>query len=743
MSTENQPITVLSVYTTFAWVQPVGSGGGASLVITDARYLQKTVPDTATALETFSGGIKTNSIALVSGTELSLPASTTTAPATADPGSSRVVTSQWVRDQGYTTTSGFVTYNGAGPFTTLQTFNAGIKTNSIVPIGSTISISDCEVPSVPIPDNSSRIPNTNWVNQTIGFLYGATTPFTVQQTFQAGIKTNQIDLYSGTTLALPVSTTTTPTVPDSTTRVPTTSWVNTTITNALNATTLFAKLAGTAAFTALQTFNLGIATNSIALVSGTSLALPASTTTTPTIPNNTTLIPTTAWVNTTITNAINAISGFATYAGTTAFTALQTFNLGIATNSIALVSGTSLALPASTTTAPATADPGSSRVVTSQWVRDQGYTNAAGYVTYNGAGPFTTQQNFNAGITSTVVDPQSSLALDIANTTYSLFGGAAAVNIGKNMTSGKVNVLGTGTATFDVNGAGIRSNSIGGISTTGTQTLYSTKTDGDVNVFTLYDSGFGSSAYLNVRGLGLKVDDIVTTNTTGIQRFYLSKTAGTFLFCPNLATESISCLSTTGTATFTVRGLGGIKTNFISSLTAGENLTVTANRYMKKIKIFGTGSPVVEMPIGDSTSGNTSLSVIMNRKEVAGDANQQVYKITTPPSSTRPISQCGEIVISGMNTRSGTDVIYTSKQTINVYNPGGVLSSSTLLCQTYSSTDSAPFAIVTTISSTELRIEINTAITATGTLTQNYIVTLTMYPSVTLSANQNFIIEAI
>jgi len=61
MSTENQPITVLSVYTTFAWVQPIGSGG-SSLAITDARYLQKTVPDTATALETFDAGIKTNSI---------------------------------------------------------------------------------------------------------------------------------------------------------------------------------------------------------------------------------------------------------------------------------------------------------------------------------------------------------------------------------------------------------------------------------------------------------------------------------------------------------------------------------------------------------------------------------------------------------------------------------------------------------------------------------------------------------
>jgi hypothetical protein len=76
-----------------------------------------------------------------------------------------------------------------------------------------------------------------------------------------------------------------------------------------------------------------ILTNSIGLVSGTTLALPAASTTTPVIPDNTTLVPTTAWVNTTITNAINAITGFATYAGTTAFTALQTFNGGVTINS--------------------------------------------------------------------------------------------------------------------------------------------------------------------------------------------------------------------------------------------------------------------------------------------------------------------------------------------------------------------------------------------------------------------------
>jgi hypothetical protein len=245
-----------------------------------------------TALQTFNLGIATNSIALVSGTDLtlpttiktnnvslvsgttlSLPASTTTAPATGDPGSSRIVTSQWVRDQGYATSSAFVTYNGTSPFTTQQTFNAGIKTDSIV-------------------------------------------------------------LNAGSFLSLPVSTVPTISIGDSSSKVAYTSWVNTTITNAINAITGFATYAGTTAFTAIQTFNLGIVTNTITLLSGTSLSLPPATTTTPTVPDNTTLIPTTAWVNTTITNALATISGFATYNGTSPFTTIQTFNAGIKTNLI-------------------------------------------------------------------------------------------------------------------------------------------------------------------------------------------------------------------------------------------------------------------------------------------------------------------------------------------------------------------------------------------------------------------------
>jgi hypothetical protein len=117
------------------------------------------------------------------------------------------VTSQWVRDQGYlTATTGNVSYDGVGPFTTLQTFTSGIKTDSIV-------------------------------------------------------------LNSASFLSLPVSTVPVIDINDSSSKVAYTSWVNTKITNAINAISGFATYAGTTAFTAVQTFNLGIKTNSI--VSGT------------------------------------------------------------------------------------------------------------------------------------------------------------------------------------------------------------------------------------------------------------------------------------------------------------------------------------------------------------------------------------------------------------------------------------------------------------------------------------------
>jgi hypothetical protein len=230
--------------------------------VADEGYGKKTGTNTWSNTNTFTGTLKTDSIALDAGSTLSLPASTTTAPDTGDTGSNRVVTSQWVRDQGFTSASGYVTYNGLGPFVAVQSFSVGI-----------------ELETIKTPFSSGHLYICS--NQTAGgtITLGSTdTVITAAGTF----KTNAISLVSGTELTLP-----------------------------------------------------NIKTNAISIVSGTELTLPVATTTTPPVPDNTTKVPTTGWVTTTITNAINAISGFATYAGTTAFTALQTFNGGVTINSAA------------------------------------------------------------------------------------------------------------------------------------------------------------------------------------------------------------------------------------------------------------------------------------------------------------------------------------------------------------------------------------------------------------------------
>jgi len=52
----------------------VFSSSGLTLSQANAKFLQKTTPDIATALETFSGGIKTNLISIYTGTVLTLGA---------------------------------------------------------------------------------------------------------------------------------------------------------------------------------------------------------------------------------------------------------------------------------------------------------------------------------------------------------------------------------------------------------------------------------------------------------------------------------------------------------------------------------------------------------------------------------------------------------------------------------------------------------------------------------------------
>jgi hypothetical protein len=397
------------------------TGGGFTEAQANALYLKKKVPDTATALETFNSGIKTNSIELVSGTALALPASTTTAPATEETGSSRVVTSKWVRDQGYVTaTTGNVTYNGVGPFTTIQSFSANIKTDRVLPYqtGGNVDINSAVADTPSIPDNTARVPTTNWVNTTITNALNATTlfaklagttAFTALQTFNLGIKTNDISLVSGSTLSLPASTTTAPVGGDSSSRVVTSQWV---------VNEGYAKTTVTNIWSLLQTFSSGIKTNTITTVTG-NLSLPASTTTAPVdLNDNSTRVPTTDWIVSQAFLKASALTNYALKTVANTWDLLQTFSSGIKTNTITTVTG-NLSLPASTTVTPVDLNDNSTLVPTTAWIKSQNYTSSAGFVTYNGVGPFTTQQTFSSGVKtdSIALNVGSSLSLPASTTT--------------------------------------------------------------------------------------------------------------------------------------------------------------------------------------------------------------------------------------------------------------------------------------------------------------------------------------
>ena len=50
------------IYDSEYFNQKISTGSGLSISEANARYLQKTTPDTATALETFNGGVQTTTL---------------------------------------------------------------------------------------------------------------------------------------------------------------------------------------------------------------------------------------------------------------------------------------------------------------------------------------------------------------------------------------------------------------------------------------------------------------------------------------------------------------------------------------------------------------------------------------------------------------------------------------------------------------------------------------------------------
>ena len=625
----------------------------------------------ANGSELFVNEIKPNTL-----TTVSLPnGATTTAPATGDPGSSRIVTSQWVRDQNFTTTAGFVTYSGVGPFTTKQSFAADIKTNSVEPYtaGGNVNINSASASSPPIPDNTGRVPNCNWVN--------------------------------------------------------------TTITNALNATILFAKLAGTAAFTAIQTFNSGIKTNTIALVSGTSLTLP-----------------------------------------------------DILTNSIGLVSGSTLSLPAATTTAPADNDTGN-RVVTSQWVRNQGYTDAAGYVTYAGAGPFTTLQTFNAGIKtdSIAVNAASFLGLPASTTVTPI----VPDNTTKVPTTSWVNTtianaLSTlsGFVKYDVAGAfstlqsfgaGMEVTEIKGLTTTAPISVGTSQTPGGALNLGSNDSATTVRGTITMSGNTdfentIKTEKITSRTTTGQLligwdqipggTIQLGSAASQVSLPSGLKINLIQAVLPSDTMDFTNAffynlgrttyggiSIGDVTCQYINLGAEDTQFVVKAFRKTETLRCYGTTPSTIQNIIGAVDGQASAINRCVCRIATTSTATQTVFNINetvkfTPPSTYETIilAQYFELYINGKN--SGNNIIYSHKSSFIVNNNAGAVLIAPGTFSNDKSYVSGPYSVDINFSNpfpSRLLINVTVPPGSPGTLTgQYFFATLVSYPAMTWNGNYQF-----
>ena len=232
-------------------------------------------------------------------------------------------------------------------------------------------------------------------------------------------------------------------------------------------------------------------------------------------------------------------------------------------------------------------------------------------------------------------------------------------------------------------------------------------------------------------------------NTNSVNRVYgellvnTIKTRGIFdtlSIGENLTSTGAMTIGTDVTTT-------NIKAAIMNIGTSVTTLTTTALSIMNRVGIFGTGSPTVDLPIGN-TVGNSSLSVTMCRKSASNTTIQDVFQITSPPNFPyKPISQYGELVISGMNTTTSptVDVLYTRKSSFIISGSHAVTE---VVNNDYSS--SGVSVVVTYVFNGATRTLIKVQVpTNLSPLTQTFIATLTMYPGITSLSNQNYIITAV
>lgn len=176
-------------------------GSGISLAKANALYLQKTTVDTATALETFSGGLATNSIQNIGTTDLTILNNSTA-------GNVKVL------DGNYTgSSSGNLNImTGTYPSFGLSGGNINIQTGTSkgsITIGNFLSsmfvntlatfsvlpLSSGSYSGISGGDTSNTIITSNWINSTwLSFLRSLSNTWSAFQTFNGGLSSNSSTL---------------------------------------------------------------------------------------------------------------------------------------------------------------------------------------------------------------------------------------------------------------------------------------------------------------------------------------------------------------------------------------------------------------------------------------------------------------------------------------------------------------------------------------------------------------------
>jgi hypothetical protein len=146
MSSEPPPNPITTNFNLSAWIQAVGSG--LSIALANTLYLSKTVASTAAGLITFSAGIKTNTIVAASGNDITIGElggvkavylyTPTLSNAILDLTDStfKIPSTQWV-----TLWFGNLLTTTGLSWTMAQIFNGGVKTDSLVPLTSSGTLS--------------------------------------------------------------------------------------------------------------------------------------------------------------------------------------------------------------------------------------------------------------------------------------------------------------------------------------------------------------------------------------------------------------------------------------------------------------------------------------------------------------------------------------------------------------------------------------------------------------------------